>query len=262
MNAIWRSFSFAWNFLTIIPLPSGPHTQVGPHLLASSLSWYPFVGFLLGTILVLSDRLLSTVFPDSIVNLLLLTVLVIVTGALHQDGLADTIDALAGGKDRDHRLTILKDGRIGAIGATGLILALGLRYAGLASLPPGSRETLLFCIPAIGRWSMVLGSWWGSYPRPEGGLAAPFVQYVSVREVLLASAILGIGLLHSMSPLTMVSLLVLVLVSMRILVWYATRLFGGMTGDLLGTANELMEIGFLFLTPLLILLTEVWAQSL
>ena len=99
MNAIWTSFSLAWNLLTIIPLPSGSHTDVRPHALASSLGWYPFVGFLLGTILILTDRLCSEMFPDLVVNLLLLTLLIILTGALHQDGLADTIDAIAGGND-------------------------------------------------------------------------------------------------------------------------------------------------------------------
>ena len=74
MNAIWTSFSLAWNLLTIIPLPSGSHTDVRPHTLASSLGWYPFVGFLLGTILILTDRLCSEMFPDLVVNLLLLII--------------------------------------------------------------------------------------------------------------------------------------------------------------------------------------------
>jgi adenosylcobinamide-GDP ribazoletransferase len=250
MNAIWTSFSLAWKFLTIIPLPWSVHTDVRPHALASSFGWYPFVGFLLGTLLVLSDRLFWGMFPDPVVNLLLLTLLIFLTGALHQDGLADTIDALAGGKDREHRLSILKDGRIGAIGATGLILGLGLRYAGFASLPPGSRETLLLCMPAIGRWSMVLGAWWGSYPRAEGGLAAPFIQYVSLRDVFLATMMIGIGLFYAMSPLNMIALLLLTLVGVRMVVWCATRLFGGVTGDILGTTNEMTEIVFLFSAPL------------
>ena len=254
MNALWTSFTLAWNLLTIIPLPWSSHSNVPPHLLAYSLRWYPFIGFLLGTMLIISDRLFSAMFSEPIINLLLLGLLVIVTGALHQDGLADSIDALAGGRDREHRLAILKDGRIGAIGATGLILVLGLRYAGLASLPPGSRETFLLCMPAIGRWSMVVGAWWGSYPRPEGGMAAPFIQYVTVWDVMVATAILGMGLLYSLTPLSTVVLIGAILLVMRFLVWYATRLFGGMTGDLLGTTNELIEIGFLLAAPLLIAL--------
>jgi adenosylcobinamide-GDP ribazoletransferase len=255
MNAIWTSFSLAWNLLTIVPLPTSSHTEVRPHALASSLGWYPFVGFLLGTILVVTDRGLSELFADPVVSLLLLSLLIILTGALHQDGFADTIDAIAGGKGQVHRLSILKDGRIGAIGATGLILALGLRYVGFLSLPPGNRETLLLCMPAVGRWSMVLAAWWGSYPRSEGGLAAPFIQYVSLREVFLATMILGIGLLYVMSPIDAIALLLFILVGVRFLVWCATRLFGGITGDILGTTNEMTEIVFLFSVPLLIAVT-------
>ena len=252
MKAIWTSFSLAWNFLTIIPLPGSSHTHVPSQTLASSFGWYPFVGYLLGTILVLSDRLFSTVFPDAVVNVFLVTILILLTGALHQDGLADTIDALAGGYDRTERLSILRDGRIGAIGATGLILGLGLRYAGLASLPSGSRETLLLCMPAFGRWSMVLGAWFGSYPRPEGGLAAPFLQYVSLWEVGLATMIAGIGFLFGMSPWPTITLLLSGLVFVRMLVWGASRLFGGVTGDILGATNEMTEILFLFFAPLLL----------
>jgi len=254
MRAIWQSFSLAWKFLTIVPIPGSAHTDVSPQTLAASLGWYPFVGFLLGTILVLSDRVFSGLFPDPIGNLFLLTILVLLTGALHQDGLADTIDAIAGGNDRKHRLSILKDGRIGAIGATGLILGLGLRYAGLGGLPPDSRESFLLCMPAVGRWSMVLGAWSGSYPRPEGGLAAPFIEFVSLREVLLATLVLSLGLLYAMSPLKTIVVLFSVLLAVRMLVWCSSRLFGGVTGDILGSTNEITEIVFLVSAPLLVAL--------
>mgnify|MGYP000751877791 CR=1 FL=1 len=193
MKTMWSSLSLAWNFLTIIPLPFSRQSHVNPQMLAASFGWYPFVGFLLGTILVMSDRLLLSVLSEPMTNMLLLTILVVVTGGLHLDGLADTIDGLAGGKDSTHRLAIMRDSQVGAIGATGLILAIGLRYAGLSSLPPGGRESLLFCLPALGRWSMVVGSWKVSYPRPEGGVASAFIQYISVRDVIMATMILAMA---------------------------------------------------------------------
>ena len=255
MKTIWDSFSLAWNFLTIIPLPLSRQSQVQSQMLAASFGWYPFIGFLLGTILVVSDRLLLEVFTEPVVNMLLITLLVVLTGALHQDGLADTIDALAGGKDPEHRLTILRDSHIGAIGTTGLILVLGLRYAGLAGLPPGARETVLLCMPAFGRWSMVIGSWKVSYPRPEGGLAAAFLQHLSLRDVFLATLILCIGLIWAIHPLKAMVLLLGVVVVIRLLVLGATRLFGGVTGDILGTMNEITEILFLISVPLLVNVT-------
>ncbi|MGB0911399.1 MAG: adenosylcobinamide-GDP ribazoletransferase [Nitrospirales bacterium] len=252
MKTMWTSFSLAWNFLTILPLPFSAQSHVQPRLLAASFGWYPFVGFLLGTILVLSDRLFVALLSEPMANMLLLTILVVLTGALHQDGLADTIDGVAGGKDSAHRLAILRDSQIGAIGATGLILSLGLRYAGLSSLPPGSRESLLLCLPALGRWSMVVGSWKVDYPRPEGGVAAAFIQYISFRDVFMATMIMGIGLMWAVHPLNAIILLLSVVILIRLFVWGASRLFGGITGDLLGTMNEMTEIVFLLCAPLVV----------
>ncbi len=249
MKTMWTSFSLAWNFLTILPLPFSTQSQVQPQQLAISFGWYPFVGFLLGTILVLGDRLFLTVLAEPVANMLLITLLVVLTGALHQDGLADTIDGLAGGKDPVHRLAILRDSQIGAIGAMGLILSIGLRYAGLSSLPPGSRESLLLCLPALGRWSMVVGSWKVTYPRLEGGVAKAFIQYISFRDVFMATMIMGMGLMWAVHPLNAIILLLSVVILIRLFVWGASRLFGGITGDLLGTMNEMTEIIFLLCAP-------------
>ena len=69
MKAAWNSFSLAWSFLTIIPLPWSNLGEVNPVRLASSFRWYPFVGLLLGTFLVLSDRVFSVVLAEPVVNL-------------------------------------------------------------------------------------------------------------------------------------------------------------------------------------------------
>lgn len=252
MKTVWTYFSLAWNFLTILPLPRSVQSEIEPQQMAASFGWFPFVGFLLGTILVMSDRLFSTLLSEPVVNMLLITMLVVLTGALHQDGLADTIDGLAGGRDSTHRLEILRDSQIGAIGATGLMLAIGLRFAGLSSLPPGGRESLLLCMPALGRWSMVVGSWSVSYPRTEGGVAAAFIQYLSLRDLLMASVMLGIGLVWAFRPMTAMMLMVGIVAIIRMLVWGATRLFGGMTGDLLGATGEVIEIAFLLSAPWLV----------
>lgn len=254
MKAIWGSFSLAWNFLTIVPLPWSSQSDVNPRMLAESFGWYPFVGFLIGTVLVLCDRLFSTVLAESVGSLLLLTMLVFLTGGIHQDGLADTIDSIAGGKTPEQRLAILRDGRIGAIGATGLILALGLRYAGLVHLPSGSRESLLLCMPALGRWSMVVGSWSVSYPRQEGGIAAPFIRHMSFRDLVLGTLMVGVGFVWALGPARGITVMVAVLILTRLLVWGAARLFGGVTGDILGATNETTEILFLITAPLIIII--------
>ena len=254
MKSIWTSFSLAWNFLTIIPLPWSSQSDVDSRMLARSFGWYPFVGFLIGTVLVLSDRLFAPVLAEPVVSLLLLTFLVILTGGLHQDGLSDTIDGIAGGKSPDHRLAILRDGRIGAIGATGLILALGLRYGGFMNLPSGSRESFLICMPALGRWSMVLGSWSVTYPREEGGVAAPFIRHITIQELILSTLMMEVGLLWALGLVRGMIVMVAVLIVTRLVVWGASRLFGGMTGDILGATNEVVEILFIVAAPLILLI--------
>jgi adenosylcobinamide-GDP ribazoletransferase len=186
--------------------------------------------------------------------MVLLALYVLVTGGLHLDGWADTIDALAGGRDPEHRLVILRDSRIGALGATGLVLILGLRYAGLLTVPVGLREGMLLCMPAVGRWAMVIGSWGVVYPRSEG-LAASFIRTVSMRDVLVASTVVGLGLWGVFGVVSAVVLMIGVCVAIRLVVWWMSRKFGGITGDVLGAMNEGIEVFFLIMAPFVLVLT-------
>jgi adenosylcobinamide-GDP ribazoletransferase len=251
MGTVARPFIFAWHFLTMIPLSRAHHEPTAPEL-AASMAWYPVVGLLIGGGLVAADKVLDIVFATEVVNALVLVMLVLLTRGLHQDGLADTLDGLAGGRTPAERLSIMRDPRIGALGATGLFLSLVLRYAGLMALPIELRLPALLCMPAVGRWAMVTLAWTSPYARAEGGLAAPFLTHLSWRHVALATIFLTIGLTGGFSAVG--ALLILVVGALVVLVgWYACRRwFGGITGDILGAANETTEILFLLLAPLVL----------
>jgi adenosylcobinamide-GDP ribazoletransferase len=251
MGTVARPFIFAWHFLTMSPLSRAHHEPTAPEL-AASMAWYPVVGLLIGGGLVAADKVLDIVFATEIVNALVLVMLVLLTRGLHQDGLADTLDGLAGGRTPAERLSIMRDPRIGALGATGLFLSLVLRYAGLMALPIELRLPALLCMPAVGRWAMVTLAWTSPYARAEGGLAAPFLTHLSWRHVALATIFLTIGLTGGFSAVG--ALLILVVGALVVLVgWYACRRwFGGITGDILGAANETTEILFLLLAPLVL----------
>ena len=255
MRSLWATFSLAWQLLTIIPLPGGSGSKIPSVTFGTSLRWFPLIGFLLGASLVMIDRFLGSLFPPVIVNMVTLTLYVLVTGGLHLDGWADTVDALSGGRDPDHRLTILRDSRIGALGATGLMLILGLRYAGLLTLPVGFREGMLLCMPAIGRWAMVIGCWGVVYPRSEG-LAAQFIRTVSWRDVLVATTVVGLGLWGMFDAVTVAMLMIVVCLVVRTVVWWMSKKFGGITGDVLGAMNEGVEVLFLILGPVLLVFSE------
>ena len=251
MGTLARPFVFAWHFLTGVPLSRGLHEPTAVEL-ASSMAWYPIVGMLIGGGLVLADTGLSKVFEPSVVNVLLIVLAVLLTRGLHQDGLADTLDGLAGGKTPAARLPIMRDPRIGAIGATGLFLSLLLRYAGLMALPQALRVPVLLCMPAIGRWAMVTVAWMSPYARSEGGLAASFLPHLSWVHLVAATGGLAAGLVWGFGIL---STLVIVLTGSMVVVavWAGCRLwFGGITGDTLGATNEVSEILFLLLAPLLL----------
>src|SRR4051812_42600978 len=105
---VLRTFLFAWQFLTAVPLSRSIH-DAKPEELAASMSWYPFVGCLLGALLVTADLFLTRVFPAEVTSLLLILLLVGITRGLHQDGLADMVDGLAGGRTAGTRLAIMRD---------------------------------------------------------------------------------------------------------------------------------------------------------
>jgi len=254
MRGLWASFSLAWQLLTIVPLPGRPASSIPSATFAFSLQWFPVVGFLLGGSLLIIDRALEDFFPPVVLNVMLLAFYALVTGGLHLDGWADTVDALAGGRDPEHRLVILRDSRIGALGATGLVFILGLRYAGLLTVPVGLRDGMLLCMPAIGRWAMVIGSWGVAYPRSEG-LAASFIRTVLWRDVLVASTVVGLGMWVMFGVVSAVVLIVGVCLVIRLVVWWMSRKFGGITGDVLGAMNEGIEVLFLIMAPFVFELT-------
>jgi adenosylcobinamide-GDP ribazoletransferase len=241
----------AWQFLTVIPL-SRAHHDPTPEELAGSMAWYPVVGLLLGTLLAASDLALSQLLPRGVSELMVLILLVVLTRGLHQDGLADTLDGLAGGQTPAERLAIMRDGTTGPIGATGLILTLGLRFACLAALPAGARWPVLVCMPVAGRWAMVMGTAALPYARAEGGLARPFTAHLSRREIVPATGCL-VAAFAILFGGTAAAAAVL---AMGIMLWLLILLFrrqcGGITGDMLGATNELTELLVLLLAPWLL----------
>lgn len=246
-----RSFVFAWQFLTAVPLSRSTH-EAKPEELAASMSWYPFVGCLLGALLAAADLLLAQVFSAQITSLLLMLLLIGITRGLHQDGLADTVDGVAGGRTHQARLAIMRDGRIGAIGATGLFLALGLRYAGLNALPAGEHLALLVGMPTVGRWAMVVGAFHATYARSEGGLAQPFLAHLSWPHVCVATVTAGIVLTVLLGPWTALCCLLVGVILVRLAGLWFHRMFGGVTGDVLGATNEVAEILFILIIPVVL----------
>ncbi len=254
MTTLIRPFLFAWHFLTAVPLSRRHHEPTATEL-AASMAWYSTVGLMIGGALALADGVLAKLFAMEVVNVLVIVLLVAITRGLHQDGLADTLDGLAGGRTPADRLSIMRDPRIGAIGATGLFLSLILRYAALAGLPSSLRVPALICMPALGRWAMVTVAWLSPYARTEGGLAAPFLAHLSWFHVLGSTVVLALALTLGLgAPATIMAFIGCCVVIVAVQAC-CRALFGGITGDTLGATNEVVEILFLLCVPLLLVLS-------
>lgn len=251
MTAVLRTFLFAWQFLTAIPLSRSTH-DAKPEELAASMSWYPLVGCLLGVLLAWADLFLAQIFSSQVTSLVLMLLLIGITRGLHQDGLADMVDGLAGGRTAQARLAIMRDGRIGAIGATGLFLSLGLRYAGLNTLPAGEHIALLIGMPVVGRWAMVMGAFHATYARSEGGLAQPFLAHLSWQHLCVATVTAGLVLTLLLGPWAALGSLLIGAALIRLSTLWFHRMFGGITGDLLGATNEVAEILFIVIVPVVL----------
>jgi len=251
-----RPVMLAWHFLTIIPLSKVSQGNPSPRELASSMQWYPVIGVLLGGILVGGDLVVEMVFPPEIVALLILCLLVLLTGGLHQDGLADTIDGLSKTGSVQERLAVMKDGSIGALGATGLFFALGLRFAGILHLSSPERLFLLLCMPVVGRWAMVISAFGASHARGDGGIASDFFNEIQWSDVLWATAWVTIILFSTLGVFVGGMVLVFGIMVARLMVFAFSRIFGGLSGDMLGTINEVTEILYLLFCPMLILLAS------
>jgi adenosylcobinamide-GDP ribazoletransferase len=235
------TFPLALTFLTKAPWPRP--LLADPEDLARSLIWYPWVGALLGLVYLGAWLGLSRVLPLPAAAALLVCLTVVSTGGLHLDGLADTFDGLGGGRTPEERRGIMKDSRLGAFGGLSLILVLLLKFAFLlAGGEKGWRaEFILF--PLVSRWGMVLLAYLSPYARPEGGLG----QAMTTAPPRVVAAATISALLLAFFLLRFKGLMLLA--GAGIIIWLASRYFqrtlGGVTGDVLGAANEILEAAIL-----------------
>ena len=228
----------ALGFLTIYPLRATDTWT--PETLGSSMVYYPLVGLFIGLALWVLSMLFSRVLPMSIVSVMLLGCLVVMTGGLHLDGLADTIDGLSGGYSREETLQIFKDPHVGTMAVVGVVLVLLLKYASLNVLPSDALLPALVLMTTLSRASIVQLACFSPYARASGGVGEPFVRGIR-REHFLITVGLTVGIALLFGGFRGVLLWMLVsLVTLGYQTYCRERL-SGITGDILGATNEANE---------------------
>ena len=236
----WATFLLAVQFLTRLPVPA----DWSEARMAATPRWYPGVGVLVGLLTGAVYWGLALWFPPVLAALLSVAAGVMITGAFHEDGFADTCDGLGGGSTRERKLEIMKDSRLGTYGALGLGLMVATKVAALAALPVAMVPALLVAGHAASRASAVAVIATGTYQRNHG-TGKPVATGQGGMPVALATtalALLPFAVMSGGAALAagLLGLILGHLAMRRIL----DRQLGGYTGDGLGAVQQVSEVGF------------------
>ena len=235
----------AMAFLTRVPVPAPPEA------IATSMAWFPVVGALIGLAGALAYAAALLVVPPVLGAALATAALVVLTGALHEDGLADSADAWGGASTRENALRILDDPSHGTYGVVALVLGLLLRVSALAAMTPLAALLILPAAHALSRAAMV-GVLATTPPARSAGLGARYAAFASRRTLaaaLAAALIIGFGLVGPAS----VALVAAAAVGGWLVRRLALRSIGGVSGDVLGATQQVTEVAILVVATALVM---------
>ncbi|MDD2365318.1 MAG: adenosylcobinamide-GDP ribazoletransferase [Desulfuromonadaceae bacterium] len=233
-----RLFLLAFQFLTIVPINLPLRCEKED--LGRSTLYFPLVGLIIGAVLLSVDRFLSIWIVRPLCDAISITILTLITGALHLDGLADVCDGLAARGGSERFLAVMKDSQIGAVGAVGLVLAVLLKWQALMAVPLEIKWQALLLFPAIARFCQVL-TMTGAHRARENGLGVLFVDgsgRIRLFTVFVIISATAYYLLH-LKGIIALSAACMLTAAGRI---FFQRKLGGITGDTIGCISELNEI--------------------
>jgi adenosylcobinamide-GDP ribazoletransferase len=236
-------FYLALSFFTRLPVPKSMHYSEA--LLNKANRYFSLVGLVTGGLLALSYACFSTFLPTNIAILLTMAISLLLTGAFHEDGLADMADGIGGAFAIEKRLIIMKDSRIGTYGAVTLVIALLLKFTLLINIAEQDSNHLLLAIVLAEVLSRaVAGSLISSMPYVsdiEQSKSKPLAQAQPISELALLLLIGITPLIFYSGEVIFTLLIVLVLFRSLFKRWLMAKI-GGFTGDCLGAGQQLSEL--------------------
>jgi adenosylcobinamide-GDP ribazoletransferase len=228
-------FLSALGFITV--LPTVMNYTYSP---AGMTPYFPVVGLIVGGLLACFDSAVRIFWNPDVAALFDVIFLIVITGAFHLDGLADTADGFFSHRSRERMLEIMKDSRIGAMGVVALFCGLSAKWAGIGSLPGSGldRALILLLVPAYARSSLLFGIRFLPYGRAEGTGKGHFDKTLSFRDFawMAFPVALSCGLGFKGIVLNLAFILMVVA-----LVGYYRKKMGCITGDMLGAMVEVGE---------------------
>lgn len=225
----------ALTLLTVIPARGRLPAE---NEIADSMFFYPLIGALIGLVLAAFFALLSSHLPAIVAGLLITLLWALITGGFHLDGVADTCDGLFSARSREKALEIMKDSRIGTMGAIGLFGILSGKTISLGQFEDATAA--LVAAGLLGRWSMVLAATTSQYARPEGGMGANFIK--PRPGLRLTSSIWLVPFFFLFDPTRFALALAIAALFTLSAKALLTRKLGGLTGDCLGAIGEGVEL--------------------
>lgn len=242
MKAESNIFLSAVMFLTRLPVSR--FVKYDPEHLSKSTAYFPLVGAIVGSIGALTLWTASMKFSPTLSVLISMVATVLLTGAFHEDGLADSADGFGGGYTKERVLEIMKDSRIGTYGAIALWLFLTAKLLLLSEIFKQDNSlafSTLVVAHLLGRYSSLPLIFTLDYARSEATTSKPFAEKASLKRLIVASLYtlcLSALLLEWCAFLAIGAVLVVTLFSGI----YFKKRIGGITGDSLGAANQLSEL--------------------
>jgi len=231
-----RGFLVSLQFLTHLPIRmERPETRD----IAESYYFYPVIGLMIGVGAVLVRHALFMLFPPAFAITLVLAFLIWISGGLHEDGLADVADGMGGGWTAEQRLRIMKDSRIGAFGASILVLALLAKYAALSSMDSSRLDAAIVTAQILGRWAFLPLGFFNA--AASEGLGAEFMKGLSAKAVTTGTvlSIFAVAWLCRARALGAVAAAIAIITLASI---YFRRRIGGISGDCFGATFQFVEI--------------------
>jgi adenosylcobinamide-GDP ribazoletransferase len=221
----------AIQFLTVLPVKRG--FTIGE--IGHSTAFFPVVGLIIGLLLVIMNYFSGMFLPFSVTNVLLLVAMVVISGAMHLDGLIDSCDGIAGHRTPAERLRIMRDSRVGGFGAIGGILLLLVKFVTLNSIPRDWMGSTLILMPVVSRWAMVFAIYSFPYVRAEG-LGRTFKDDVGWVQMSVATVITVIITLILFQKVWFTVLAFTLIVTTAIAAFLKNKL-DGLSGDSYGAIN-------------------------
>lgn len=225
-------------FATRLPLPYMEDVQERD--LQRGVKYLPLVGIVVGLILWAVYRIIF-VFDTFVAAVTAVLAEAVITGGLHQDGLADTFDGLYSNKNSQEMLAVMRDSRLGT---NGVVAVTGVLLLKVALIHAVSRPETLLIMPVFSRLAMVYGISFSTSAR-KSGLGYAFIEGVGRADALLASLITIVVSFYFINLMDAIALMALMLAISMVFIEVCRLKIGGMTGDTLGALEEISCLIFL-----------------